>query len=158
MSVFFDTNILVYAVDRSQQAKQAIAMDLVDRHVREHRLVISTQVLQEFYAVAIRRKLLEPGDALEMVTAFAREPVVPSSGEFVVRGLGFAQRHRLSPWDGLIVQAALDARCRLLLSEDLAAGTRFGDLEVVNPFDTQTREPAPVRRRRPSTKTSRRPA
>ena len=48
MSVFFDTNILVYAVDRSQQAKQAIAMDLVDRHVREHRLVISTQLLQEF--------------------------------------------------------------------------------------------------------------
>jgi predicted nucleic acid-binding protein len=134
MSVFFDTNVLVYAVDRSVPARRSVAIELLGRHVREHRLVVSTQVLQEFYAVATRRGLLAPADALEMVSGLAREPVVPSSGEFVVRALALAQRHRLSSWDALIVQAALDARCRVLLSEDLSAGTRFGELEVVNPF------------------------
>jgi len=151
MSVFFDTNVLVYAVDRAQPAKRSVAMELLGRHVREHSLVVSTQVLQEFYAVAIRRKLLEPADALEMVAALARAPVVPSSGEFVVRAIALAQRHRLSSWDGLVVQAALDARCRILLSEDLGAGTRFGELEVWNPFAPGAHEPAAAATRRTRT-------
>jgi len=134
MSVFFDTNVLVYALDRTQPTKRSVAIELLGRHTREHSLVISTQVLQELYAVAIRRKLLEPADALEMVAALAREPVVPSSGEFVVRAIALAQQHRLSSWDALVVQAALDARCRVLLSEDLSPGMRFGELEVWNPF------------------------
>lgn len=142
MSVFFDTNVLVYAVDRAHAARRSIARDLLERHVRAQSLVVSTQVLQEFYAVAIRRRLLEPADALEMVTSLARETVVPSSGEFVVRAIALAQRHRLSSWDGLIVQAALDARCRILLSEDLGAGTRYGELEVANPFAPGASEPS----------------
>jgi predicted nucleic acid-binding protein len=51
-------------------------------------------------------------------------------------------------WDGGVVQAALDARCRILLTEDLAAGTRFGELEVVNPFEPSVHEPAASRRKR----------
>ena len=148
MSVFFDTNVLVCAVDRALPAKRAVATDLLDRHVRAHSLVLSTQVLQEFYAVAVGRRLLEPADALEMAGALAQEAVVPSSGEFVVRALALAQRHLLSGWDGLIVQAAIDARCSILLSEDLAAGTRFGQLEVVNPFAPGDHDAAPQRRRR----------
>lgn len=144
MSVFFDTSVLVYAVDRAHAGRRSIARDLLDRHVRAQSLVVSTQVLQEFYAVAIRRRLLEPADALEMVTALARETVVPSSGAFVVRAIALAQRHRLSSWDGLIVQAALDARCSVLLSEDLAAGTRYGQLEVVNPFAPTANESVPA--------------
>jgi predicted nucleic acid-binding protein len=148
MSAFFDTNVLVYAVDRSEPGRREVALDLLERHLRERSLVLSTQVLQEFYAVAIRRRLLEPADALGMVSAFAEETVVPSSAGFVVRGLALSQRHRLSPWDGLVVQAALDARCPILLTEELAAGTRFGELEVVNPFEPSVHEPPRSRRKR----------
>ena len=53
---------------------------------------------------------------------------------FVTRGLELHQAHSVSVWDGLIVQAALDAGCDVLLSEDLQHGRRFGSLEVANPF------------------------
>ena len=47
-----------------------------------------------------------------------------------------------APWDGLILQAALDAGCTTLFSEDFSAGARFGGLTVVNPFASQAHEPA----------------
>jgi len=148
--VFFDTNVLVYTVDRAQPARRSRAIDLLAQHVRERSLVLSTQVLQEFYAVAIRRQLMAPPDALEMVTVLAREPVVPSGGEFVVRAIALGQRHGLSSWDALIVQAALDAQCGALLSEDLGDGTRFGELQVVNPFAPTAHEAARRKRQEKS--------
>ena len=58
---------------------------------------------------------------------------LPHTPDLVTRGLELHQAHSLSVWDGLIVQAALDARCDVLLSEDLQHGRRFGSLEVSNP-------------------------
>ena len=49
--------------------------------------------------------------------------------------------HSLSVWDGLIVQAALEAGCDALLTEDLQHGRRFGNLEIVNPFLAAAHEP-----------------
>lgn len=148
MSVFFDTNVLVYAVDRADPVKRTVALDLLERHTRQRTLVVSTQVLQEFYAVSVRRKLLGPTDALDMVRRFAAESVIGSSAEFVVRALELGQRERLSPWDALVLQAALDADCATLLSEDFQHGRRFDALEVVDPFTVSAHEPAPRARRR----------
>jgi hypothetical protein len=50
----------------------------------------------------------------------------------------------LQTWDALIVQAALEADCQVLYSEDLQAGRRFGALHVVNPFATQAHEAPPL--------------
>jgi hypothetical protein len=52
-------------------------------------------------------------------------------------------------WDALVVQAALDARCDVLLTEDLQHGRRFGDLEISNPFVSSAHETprAPYRTR-----------
>ena len=52
----------------------------------------------------------------------------------MTRGIELLQAHSLSIWDSLMVQAALDARCDVLLSEDLQHGRRFGSLEVAKPF------------------------
>jgi hypothetical protein len=62
----------------------------------------------------------------------------------VTRGIELHQAHSLSVWDGLIVQAALDAQCDVLLSEDLQHGRRFGSLEVVNPFLSAAAHEAPA--------------
>jgi predicted nucleic acid-binding protein len=68
--------------------------------------------------------------------------------------LALGANHRLSTWDCLIVQAASEADCRDLYSEDLQAGRRFGTREVVNPFTNQAHEawpsdgPAPTSSRR----------
>ena len=141
MSCFFDTNVLVYVFDKAEPAKQALAQELVTEHMSARDMVLSTQVLQELYAVLTRKKRLGAADALEVVTTFAQERVVPASADTVLRGLALSQRHQISAWDALILQAALDAGCTTLYSEDLQAGARFDELVVVNPFEPQVHEP-----------------
>jgi predicted nucleic acid-binding protein len=134
MRHFFDTNVLVYTRDPEDPVKQARARALIERAIEEGAFVLSTQVLLEFYATALRRRLLGPSQALALVRFWGSLDVVPHSAELIARGLELHQAHRLSVWDGLIVQAALDAGCDVLFSEDLQHGRRFGALEVVNPF------------------------
>jgi predicted nucleic acid-binding protein len=138
---FFDTNVVVYSHDRRAGLKQARAVELIEAHVRAGTLVISTQVLVESYNALQRAALLTREAALEIVEALADEHVVAADAASVLRGLRLAQRHQLSHWDGLVVQAALDAGCGTLYTEDMNAGQRFDDLEIVNPFVGAAHQP-----------------
>lgn len=144
MSCFFDTNVLVYVFDRSEPPKQALAQELVTAHMAARDMVLSTQVLQELYVTLTRKKRLGAVDALEVVTTFAQERIVPASADTMLRGLALSQRHRVSAWDASILQAALDAGCTTLYSEDFQTGAQFGELVVVNPFAPQVHEPPSV--------------
>lgn len=148
MKVFFDTNVLVYVYDGAEAHKQAVAQNVLSEHWRAGSMVISTQVMQEFYAAVLKRRLVMPAEALALVRALGTCPVVSSSPDFVIDALALTQRHRLSVWDGLIVQAAITANCDILLTEDLQAGQRFGTVEVVNPFALGAHEAVPAPRAR----------
>jgi predicted nucleic acid-binding protein len=143
MSSFFDTNVLVYVFDRAEPLKQIAAQDLVAVHMAARDLVISTQVLQELYVTLTRKKQLGAADALEVVTTFAQERIVPASAEMMLAALALSDKRQLSAWDALIVQAALQAGCTTLYSEDFQSGARFGELVVCNPFVLAAHEPAP---------------
>jgi predicted nucleic acid-binding protein len=147
VTTFFDTSVLVYAFDPRDARKQRVALDLIRAHVEDGDFTISTQVLQEFCAVVLRRRLLDADLAMEAAARFA-EDCRATSPQGVLRGVALAQRHQLSIWDGLIVQAALDAGCTTLLSEDLGHGQRFGALQVVDPFRLAVQERSPASRRR----------
>lgn len=134
MRRFFDTNILVYSYDADDEAKQVLARALVEQAIAEEGFVISTQVLVEFYSAALRHRLMPPARALDLVRLWSEHDPVPQTPDLVLRGISLHQEHSLSFWDTLIVQAALDAGCSLLFSEDLQHGRRFGGLEIVNPF------------------------
>jgi predicted nucleic acid-binding protein len=149
MRRFFDTNILVYAQDPVEAAKHTLARALIEEAIEDESFVVSTQVLMEFYATTVRRRLLGPAQALELVRHWSRLDTVPHTADLVVRGLELHQAHSLSLWDGLIVQAALDARCGILLSEDLQHGRRFGDLIVSNPFLATSAHESPARKYSP---------
>ena len=152
MRAFFDTNVVVYAHDHRTGHKQARAVALIEAHVRAGTLVLSTQVLLESYNALQRATLLKQDAALEVIEALADEHVVPADAASVLRGLRLAQRHRLSHWDGLVVQAALDAGCTTLYTEDLQSGQRFGDLEVVNPFADAAHAPRAAYATKPAVK------
>ena len=149
MSFFFDTNVLVYVFDRSDSLKRLRAQELVEAHMSARDMVLSTQVLQELYVTLTRKKHLGPVDALEVVTTFAQERIVPASADLVLRAIALGQKRQLGPWDSLIVQSALQAGCTTLFSEDFQSGARFDDLEVVNPFVVQAHDGAAVVRGRP---------
>ena len=89
-----------------------------------------------------RKRQLGADHALEVVTTFAQERIVPASADLVLRGLALSQQRQLPAWDALIVQAAVQAGCTTLYSEDFQTGARFDDLVVVNPFVLKAHEPA----------------
>ena len=139
--LFFDTNIIVYAYDATASVKQQRARAVIEAAMQADRFVISTQVMQEFYNVAARRRLMSAQRAAQMLRHLAEHTVVAADAESVLRAFSLQQRHTLSAWDALIVQAALDAGCGVLYSEDLQEGRRFDVaggahpvLQIVNPF------------------------
>ncbi|MDP2005072.1 MAG: PIN domain-containing protein [Rubrivivax sp.] len=152
MNVFVDTNVVVHAHDRTDAVKCERARALLEAHARDGSLTVRTQVLQETYAVLIRKALVEPAKALFAVETLAASRVVGSNASFVLDALRLVQRHQLSLWDALIVQAALAASCTTLLTEDLQAGQRFGNLEVVDPFLDAVQSPRAHCARRPAAK------
>ena len=60
--------------------------------------------------------------------------VVTVEVPLIIEAAERSEKHRLSFWDALIVQAALEGNCKTLLSEDMQHGRRFGDLAIQNPF------------------------
>lgn len=132
---FVDTNVLVYAFDSGAGERAEVARWILADAVPGE-LVISAQVLNEFYVVVTRKlaKPLELDAARAAVHELSSLAVVPLTSRLVLAGVDRSARSQLSLWDGLIVEAALDGGCEVLLTEDLNAGQRFDDLVVVNPF------------------------
>jgi predicted nucleic acid-binding protein len=134
--VFFDTNILVYLFDRHAHEKWRRAQDLFLTHSVDGSLLLSTQVLQEFY-VTVTRKLSAPlggPEALEAVRLFASFPMTQVDAELIVRGAERSQREMFSFWDGLILEAALAGGATRLLSEDMQHGREVSGMVIENPF------------------------
>ena len=157
-TVFVDTNILVYARDASEPAKQPLAAEWLRELWSEQRGRTSVQVLSEYYACVTRK--LRPGlsqdEAWEDVAALlAWEPQVIDRN-VLLRARDIERRHSLSWWDSMIVAAAQLQDCVVLLSEDLQHGWTCGTVTVRNPFiekieDTHSRYaalPVPVSRHR----------
>lgn len=133
--IFVDTNVWVYAVDAAEPAKRGRALEVTAPSPGRD-LVVSTQVLTEFYAV-VTRKLAVPvalDDAEAMVRQLAILPVVAIDSSLVASAITGSRQWRISIWDALILRAAEVAGCRRLLSEDLANGTTYGSIVVENPF------------------------
>lgn len=131
---FLDTNVLVYLFDRDEPRKQARARELIADEALF--LVVSTQVLSEFYVVATR-KLARPLDAAAAslaVDRFSEFFVVGSDAAMVRAAIGTAQRSQLSYWDALIVEAAVSANCERILTEDLNPGSTTRGMRIENPF------------------------
>lgn len=133
--IFVDTNVWVYAVDGADPAKRQRALEAT-APVQGRDLVISTQVLTEFFAV-VTRKLAVPvsvDDAEAMVRQLAALPVVAIDSSLVLSAIARSRECQISIWDALILRAAEVAGCRRVLSEDLADGATYGSVVVENPF------------------------
>jgi predicted nucleic acid-binding protein len=134
---FLDTNIFVYEMNGAASSKQAIAAQLIEEALHSANGVVSFQVVQEFFNVALRRfnPPMSTAEA-EQVLALTFRPLlaVHSSVALYAQALQLVRQHSVSWYDSLIICAALESDCRILYSEDLQNGRRFGNLLIRNPF------------------------
>ena len=133
---FVDTNILVYAHDRSTGVKHLRAQKLLEDLWDSGQGVLSTQVLQEL-CINLRRKAGNPlpvEEVRRLIREYSAWEVITNTPESVLRALEIEMRFKISFWDALILQAAEYAGTSILYSEDLAARQHYGAIQVVNPL------------------------
>jgi len=133
---FVDTNILVYAHDRSTGAKHHRAQLLLQRLWDSGEGVLSTEVLQEL-CVSLRRKVkhpLPPDEIRQLVLDYSTWEIVTNTPASIIQALDIEKRYKISFWDALVLQAAESSGASVLYSEDLAVNQRYGAIKVVNPL------------------------
>ena len=134
---FLDTNIFVYSFDKNAPKKADRATKLIRRAIQARQGIVSYQVVQEFFNVALRQ-FAEPmsgADAEQyLATTFHPLLAVHSSHGLYSQALQLATTYSIPWYDSLIVASAIEGRCGLLYSEDFQHGQRFGRLRIENPF------------------------
>ena len=135
--IFADTNVLVYAYDRSEPQKQRRALEVLDRLAVSRAGVISTQVLAEFF-VAVTRKIETP---LSVSEAYVRVKnylqawtVLDLTGMIVLEAARGVREHQFNFWDAQIWAAARLNQISVIFSEDFNVGAVTEGLRFVNPF------------------------
>jgi predicted nucleic acid-binding protein len=142
--VFVDTNVLVYARDPRDAAKQVRAADWIEHLWRERTGRTSLQVVSEYY-VCLTRKLSprvasdEAWDDAKALFVWRPQPV---DEQLLARAREIERRFRLAWWDSMIVGAAQIQDCVVLLTEDLQDGAVFGGVTARSPFTLAAGEPA----------------
>jgi predicted nucleic acid-binding protein len=134
---FLDTSIFVYSFDASSPRKAAQARKLIRGAIETRGGIVSYQVVQEFFNVALRRfsKPMSAADAEQyLATTFRPLLAIHSSQALYGEALRIGARFRLPWYDSLTVASAIEGQCDVLYSEDFQDGQQFGGVTISNPF------------------------
>lgn len=133
---FLDTNILVYAHDKTDPQRRKRAQKIIFDGIRNDNLVLSTQVLSEFY-VTVTQKIKKPlpaNVAKKEINLLRSAEIVEINLPMIVAAIDLHIKNKISYWDGLIIASAQAGLCTHILTEDLNDAQKFGKLTIMNPF------------------------
>jgi predicted nucleic acid-binding protein len=134
MYVALDTNVLAYAEGVNGAASRDAALRLLEPLPRDSTFV-PVQALGELFHVLVKRARRTRRAAASAVLSWGDAfPLIESSNDVLLAATELSDSHQLGIWDAVILSAAADARCRLLLSEDLQEGFTWRGVTVTNPF------------------------
>ena len=131
---FLDTNFLVYCFSEDEPEKRQKCLDILARAKDEASFVISTQVLNEFAAVMIKKFNQSPIAVKAIIKDLSLFEVVNMDTELILEAIDIHILHQISYWDSLIISGAKSARCAVILTEDLNHDQEVAGVKVQNPF------------------------
>lgn len=135
---FIDTNILIYAEASDAPAKQQAALALLKQLYDDARGVLSTQVLQEYCNVALKKLKLPAHHVRAQLELYEQFEVILVTPPIIHAALDLHQTRSVAFFDAIILATAHTAGCSLLMTEDMNEGETTGGLRIVNPFVNQT--------------------
>jgi predicted nucleic acid-binding protein len=133
---FVDTNVLVYAHDRSAGEKNTAAQQLIRRLWETGNGCLNVQILQEFY-VTVTRKVALPlnfEEAAEIIRDLSFWHMHIPTAEDVLGAIDIQRHYKSSFWDAMVIHSAVCLGCKVIWSEDLANGQIYKNAQVKNPF------------------------
>jgi predicted nucleic acid-binding protein len=131
---FIDTNILLYTDDAGAPDKRDCALQLLEAAWNSGNLVLSTQVLQEYFVGATRKLGVPVDTAQRKIDLLGFLEILSVEHKDVLRAIDLQRLHGYSFWDSLIIRMAQKASCAVLMTEDLQHGQVLGNLRIINPF------------------------
>lgn len=132
--VFIDTNIFVYAalLDKQGNTKHEMAVDLIQKELN---VVVSTQILNEFYNALLKHNIKD-AQIVEYSNEIAKNVKISSQNiETLRKAWRIKAKYQFSLWDSLVLASALQNDCSILYTEDLQHNQIIENtLKIVNPF------------------------
>ncbi|NOY65450.1 MAG: PIN domain-containing protein [Nitrospirae bacterium] len=134
--IFLDTNIIVYAYDKSAGEKHRIAADIMIELWKRGNGVVSPQVLQEFFVITTRKisKPLKVSVVKEIIKDLLVWDVIVNDSETILSAIDIHLKYKYSFWDSMIISAALQGGASRLYSEDFSNGQTIKGMTIKNPF------------------------
>lgn len=130
---FFDTNVLLYMYggdpDKGMRARQ-----LFGRYAESDRMLLSTQVVQEFYAAGTRKLGMPRRQLRDAAAALLDLPIVILGASHITSAMHNEEQYQISFWDALILAAAQSGGAAVLYTEDFNHGQQYGTVLARNPF------------------------
>jgi predicted nucleic acid-binding protein len=129
---FIDTNIWVYAHLQDTHNKCEMALELLETLPQ---LVGSTQVLNEYYSVMLKKKIADHliQENIELIISIAEITVIEITT--IRRAHQLKLKYGCSYWDSLVLASALEADCQYFYSEDMQHRQVIeNSLIIINPF------------------------
>ncbi len=134
MKVALDTNILAYMEGVNDVERQRAAQNLI-RRIGNPRVTLPIQSLAELFFVLVRKAKWSSVDAeLSIATWMAGYDTVDTTRAVLTDAASLSARNGFQLFDGIILAAAAEANCSLLLSEDMHEGFTWRGCTIVNPF------------------------
>jgi predicted nucleic acid-binding protein len=113
-----------------------VALELVQK-LPEGAALLPVQALGELFNLLVRKAGRTRAKARTAILSWRDAfRVIETSDEIMLAAADLASDHQLGIWDAVIMSAAAEAGCRLLLSEDLQQGFTWKGVTVTNPFST----------------------
>lgn len=131
---FVDTNIFVYLFSKTESEKREKCKAFLKGLGSEVSFVVSTQVINEFSAVMLRKFNMPPLELKTIIDDINEFEVVNTGVPEIKTAINIHILNQLSYWDSLIVSAARSANCVAIVSEDMNNGQLIEGMEIVNPM------------------------
>jgi predicted nucleic acid-binding protein len=133
--VFIDTNIFIYAYTGDYELKNKVSCDLLRENVRKENIVVSTQIINEFYSVMAKYNYSHKQIESYLMEIAEQVEVSSLNLKIIEICLLVKEKYCYSWWDSLVLTSTLEANCNILYSEDMQHGQIIENtLKIVNPF------------------------
>jgi predicted nucleic acid-binding protein len=137
MRIALDTNFLLYAEAINDAHRRDIARDMAIR-LSACEIFVPVQVLGELFRVLTRKARRDASEARDTVLNL-RDMYTPleTTHDCLIAAMDLSVDHQINIWDAVILSCAAEAKCRLLLSEDMHEGFVWRGVTVANPFSAK---------------------
>ena len=133
--IFLDTNILIYAIET--RGKDPNKSQIAQTLLKLHNIILSTQVLGEFYHATTSPRRTSPlthDEATVWIQLWKRYDLETITVAHVDLALELKERFQIGYYDALILASGRLSQCKHVFSEDLVDGQDYGGISVINPF------------------------